>query len=59
MTFFATCMECFKKLGHPSFEPITADYYDEPVAYIECNRGHKSAFMLQSQQFGSLVRIRC
>ncbi|WP_457807941.1 hypothetical protein [Kushneria sp. EE4] len=55
MKIFATCMECMKELGHPSFEPIIADYYDEPVAYIECARGHKSAFMLQSQKFEVLL----
>lgn len=55
MKIFATCMECLKELGHPSFEPIIADYYDEPVAYIECSRGHKSAFMLQSQKFEVLL----
>ncbi|WP_438958264.1 hypothetical protein [Porticoccus sp.] len=55
MKIFATCMECFKELGHPSFEPIIADYYDEPVAYIECSKGHKSAFMLQSQKFEILL----
>mgnify|MGYP003383983423 CR=1 FL=1 len=55
MKIFATCMECLKELGSPSFEPIIADYYNEPVAYIECNRGHKSAFMLQSQKFEILL----
>jgi hypothetical protein len=44
-----------KEMGHPSFEPIIADYYDEPVAYIECSKGHKSAFMLQSQKFEVLM----
>ena len=48
-------MECFKELGRPSFEPIIADYYDEPVAYVVCNKGHKSAFMLQSQKFEILL----
>jgi len=55
MKIFATCMECQKELGYPSFEPIIADYYDEPVAIIECSRGHKSAFMLQSQKFEILL----
>lgn len=55
MKIFATCMECQKELGHPSFEPIIANYYDEPIAYIECDRGHKSVFMLQSQKFEVLL----
>lgn len=55
MKIFAMCMECQKELGHPSFEPIFADYYDEAVAYITCDRGHKSALMLQSQKFEVLL----
>lgn len=45
------CSECHKELGHPSFEPIIADYYDEVLAFIECKKGHKSAILLQSQKF--------
>lgn len=41
--------------GHPSFEPILANYYEEAVVYIECSRGHKSAVMLQSQKFEILL----
>jgi len=48
-------MECQKELGHPSFEPIIADYYNDAVEYIKCDRGHKSAFMLQSQKFEILL----
>lgn len=48
-------MECQKELGHPLFEPIFADYYDEVVAHITCKRGHKSALMLQSQKFEVLL----
>lgn len=48
-------MECQKELGHPSFEPIIADYYDEALAYIECSKGHKSAILLQSQKFEVLL----
>lgn len=55
MKIFAPCMECQKELGHPSFEPIFADYYEEAVAYIECSRGHKSAVLLQSQKFEILL----
>ena len=55
MKIFALCMECQKELGHPSFEPIFADYYDQAVAYIECSRGHKSAILLQSQKFEILL----
>jgi hypothetical protein len=49
------CMECQKELGHPSFEPIIADYYEEALAYIECSKGHKSAILLQSQKFEVLL----
>jgi len=48
-------MECQKELGHPSFEPIIADYYEEALAFIECSRGHKSAILLQSQKFEVLL----
>ena len=55
MKLFTVCMECQKELGHPSFEPIVADYYDEALAYIECSRGHKSAILLQSRKFEILL----
>jgi len=55
MKIFTMCMECQKELGHPSFEPIIADYYDDAVAYVECSRGHKSALLLQSQKFEILL----
>ncbi|MCA0894907.1 hypothetical protein [Microbulbifer agarilyticus] len=55
MKIFTMCMECQKELGHPSFEPILADYYDEPVAHFECGRGHICALMLQSQKFEILL----
>jgi hypothetical protein len=55
MKIFATCMECQKEFGHPSFEPIIADYYEEGVAYIDCSRGHKSAVLLQNQKFEILL----
>ncbi|MEW5056532.1 MAG: hypothetical protein AB1Y25_02820 [Cycloclasticus sp.] len=55
MKIFAMCMECQKELGHPSFVPIIADYYEGSIAYIECNRKHKSALMLQSQKFEILM----
>jgi hypothetical protein len=48
-------MECQKELGHPSFEPIITDYYEEALAFIECSRGHKSAVLLQSQKFEILL----
>lgn len=51
MKLFVTCMECLKELGHPSFEPIIADYYEGAIATVQCSRGHKSAFILQSQKF--------
>lgn len=49
------CMECQKELGHPSFEPIVTDYFEEALAFIECSRGHKSAVLLQSQKFEILL----
>lgn len=55
MKILTMCMECQKELGHPSFEPITADYYEEALAYIECSKGHKSAILLQSQKFEVLL----
>jgi len=55
MKILVPCMECQKELGHPSFEPIIADYYEGAVAYIECSRGHKSAVLLQSQKFEILL----
>lgn len=51
MKLLTTCMECLKELGHPSFEPIIAEYFDGATAIIECSRGHKSAFILQGQKF--------
>lgn len=55
MKILTMCMECQKELGHPSFEPIIADYYEEALAYIECSKGHKSAILLQSQKFEVLL----
>ncbi len=55
MKIFTFCMECHKELGHPSFEPIVTDYYEEASAFIECSRGHKSAVLLQSQKFEILL----
>jgi hypothetical protein len=55
MKIFTFCMECQKELGHPSFEPIILDYYEDSIAYVECNRGHKSALMLQSEKFEILL----
>lgn len=55
MKIFTMCMECQKELGHPSFEPIVTDYYEEALAFIECKRGHKSAVLLQSQKFEILL----
>ena len=55
MKIFTMCMECQKELGHPSFEPIVTDYYEEALAFIECSRGHKSAILLQSQKFEILL----
>ncbi|WP_460116808.1 hypothetical protein [Pseudomonas sp. S2_C03] len=55
MKIFTMCMECQKEMGHPSFEPIIADYYDEALALVECSKGHKSALLLQSQKFEVLL----
>lgn len=55
MKVFTMCMECQRELGHPSFEPIIADYYEEATAFIECTRGHRSAILLQSQKFEVLL----
>jgi len=55
MKIFLTCMECQKGLGHPSFEPIFADYYDSGVANVTCSRGHTSAVMVQNQKFEILL----
>lgn len=55
MKILTMCMECQKELGHPSFEPIIADYYEEALSYIECSKGHKSAILLQSQKFEVLL----
>jgi len=52
---FAMCMQCQAELGHPSFEPFWAEYFDQGVAYLECSRGHKTAFLVQSQKFEVLL----
>lgn len=52
---FAPCMQCQIELGHPSFEPIFADYFDDGIGFIECSAGHKSAIMLQSVKFEILL----
>jgi len=49
------CMECFKKLGRPSFEPFWVPYYNDRIGYMECSQGHKSALLLQSQKFEVLL----
>lgn len=55
MKMFSTCMECLRELGHPSFEPMYVDYYDDRVGSVMCARGHKSLLMLQSQKFEVLM----
>jgi len=55
MKMFAMCMQCQAELGHPSFEPFLADYFDEGVAHIECARGHKSTIFVQSLKFEVLM----
>ncbi|WP_266199579.1 hypothetical protein [Raoultella ornithinolytica] len=51
----ATCMECFKELGRPSYEFFTLPYYENRIAVVECSHGHKSALVLQSQKFEVLM----
>ena len=48
-------MSCQAELGHPSFEPIFAPYYEERLATIKCSRGHTSTLMLQSLKFEVLL----
>jgi hypothetical protein len=55
MQIFATCMECQKELGHPSFEPFFVPYYEDRIAHITCSRGHKSIYVIQSQRFEVLM----
>lgn len=55
MRVFASCMSCQQELGHPSFEPIFAPYYEDRLAPIRCSRGHDSMLMLQSLKFEVLL----
>ncbi len=55
MQVFAMCMECQKELGHPTFEPFIVPYYDDRIAFVECSRGHKSAFIIQNPKFEVLL----
>lgn len=55
MKVFATCMQCQIDLGHPSFEPFEADYFDNGIADIECSAGHKTVLVMQSQKFEMLL----
>ena len=48
-------MSCQQELGHPSFEPIFAPYYEDRLALIKCSRGHDSMLMLQSLKFEVLL----
>lgn len=48
-------MSCQVELGHPSFEPIFAPYYDDRLATIKCSRGHESVLVLQSLKFEVLL----
>jgi len=52
---FAPCMVCQKELGHPSFEPIFVEYFDDRVGRLTCQRGHDSVILLQSQKFEVLM----
>lgn len=55
MRIFTVCMTCQAELGHPSFEPFFAPYYDDRIAKIKCSRGHERYVMLQSQRFEVLL----
>jgi hypothetical protein len=48
-------MQCLTEMGHPSFEPIIADYYDDGIAYATCSAGHKTAQLVQSPKFEILL----
>ena len=58
MRMLASCMQCQIELGHPSFEPIMVDYYDDGLALVECSAGHKTALLVQSPKFEMLLGIR-
>jgi hypothetical protein len=55
MRMLASCMQCQIELGHPAFEPIMVDYYDDGLALVECSAGHKTAFLVQSSKFEMLL----
>lgn len=55
MRMLAACMQCQIELGHPSFEPIMVDYYDDGLALVECAAGHKTAVLLGSPKFEMLL----
>lgn len=55
MRMLAPCMQCQIELGHPSFEPIMVDYYDDGLALVECSAGHKTALLVQSTKFEMLL----
>ncbi len=48
-------MQCLTETGHPSFEPIIADYFDDGIAYATCSAGHTSAQLVQSSKFEILL----
>jgi len=55
MRMLTSCMQCQIELGHPSFEPIMVDYYDDGLALMECSAGHKTALLVQSSKFEMLL----
>ncbi|MCK6930091.1 MULTISPECIES: hypothetical protein [Enterobacter cloacae complex] len=55
MRITATCMECFKEFGRPSFEFFSLPYYENRIAVVQCSHGHKSVLVLQSQKFEVLM----
>ena len=48
-------MKCQAELGHPSFEPIFAESFDERVISFTCRRGHDCHTLIQSPKFELLL----
>jgi hypothetical protein len=51
LRILTTCMQCLTETGHPSFEPIIADYFDDGIAYATCSAGHTTAQLVESSKF--------
>jgi hypothetical protein len=55
MKIFTFCMGCQTELGHPSFEMLFGDYFEDATADVTCSRGHRSSIILQSSKFEILL----